>query len=227
MSRDSLNSNAMKPKTPYQKRIVELNKTVRPLPEEVIVWAKEYALHHPAVRRKNNVTVCAICGNAMVYSGTERNVKCLECGRHVQIIESETWKAIKGNIKGWFSTLEVIDGIQLQRTFEIRCRYYLDGRDHQYYIRELSRHWLSPQGEFAITALPRMMGQFLDCFPLVGKIELRGTSQMVYDYIVDNSELYPDLQLIPPLSELTYEDIHGTGSQSFIRDMIALANGKQ
>ena len=163
----------------------------------------------------------------MVYSGTERNVKCLECGRYVQIIESETWKAIKGIIKGWFSTLNVIDGIQLQRSFQIRCRYYLDGRDHQHYIRELSRHWLSPQGKLAITALPRMMGQFLDCFPLVGKIELRGTSQMVYDYIADNSELYPDLQLIPPLSELTYEDIHGTGSQTFIRDMMALANGKQ
>ncbi len=89
----------MKAKTPYQKRIVELNKTVRSLPNEVIVWAKEYALHHPAVRRKNNVTVCAMCGNAMVYSGSERNVKCMEYGRHVRIIESETWKAIKGNIK--------------------------------------------------------------------------------------------------------------------------------
>ena len=189
----------MKAKTPYQKRIVELNKTIKPIPEDVIEWAKEYALHHPAVRRKNNVTVCAMCGNAMVYSGTERNVQCIECGRHVRIIESDTWKAIKGNIKGWFSTLGVIDGIQLQRTFEIRCRYYLDGRDHQYYVRELSRHWLSPQGELAITALPRIMGQILDCFPLVGKIELRGTSQMVYDYIADNSELYPDLQLIPLL----------------------------
>ncbi len=216
----------MKAKTPYQKRIVELNKTIKPIPEDVIEWAKEYTLHHPAVRRKNNLTVCAMCGNAMVYSGTERNVQCIECGRHVRIIESDTWKAIKGNIKGWFSTLGVIDGIQLQRTFEIRCRYYLDGRNHQYYIRELSRHWLSPQGELAITALPRIMGQILDCFPLVGKIELRGTSQMIYDYIADNSELYPDLQLISPLSEQTYEDIRGTGSQTFIRDMIALVNGK-
>ena len=174
------------------KRIVELNKTIKPIPEDVIEWANEYALHHPAVRRKSNVTVCAMCGNAMVYSGSERNVKCMECGRYVRIIESEMWKAIKGNIRGWFSTLGVIDGIQLQRTFEIRCRYYLDGRNHQYYVRELSRHWLSPQGKLVITALPRMMGQFLDCFPLVGKIELLGTSQMVYDYIADNSELYPD-----------------------------------
>ena len=72
-----------------------------------------------------------------------------------------------------------------------------------------------------------MMGQFLDCFPLVGRIELRGTSQMVYDYIADNSELYPDIQLISPLFELTCNDIRGTGSQTFIREMLALANGKQ
>ena len=50
---------------------------------------------------------------------------------------------------------------------------------------------------------------------------------MVYDYIADNSELYPDIQLISSLSELTYNDIRGTGSQTFIRDAIALTNGKQ
>ena len=113
----------MKPKSSYQKRIVELNKTIKPLPEEVIAWAKEYALRHPAVRRKNNVTVCAMCGNAMVYSGTERNVMCLECGRHVRIVESDVWRSMRGVVKAWFSPLEVVADIQIHRTFEIRCRY--------------------------------------------------------------------------------------------------------
>lgn len=216
----------MKPKTLYQKRIVELNKSVGALPENIIEWAKENAITHPAVRRKNNVTVCSMCGNAMVYAEDSRIVKCMECGRTLRVIETDTWKSIKGTLKGWFSTLGFIDGLQVQRTFEIRCRYYLDSREHQHYIRELSRHWLSPQGELAITALPRMMGQFLDCFPFVGKIELRGTSQMVYDYIADNSELYPDIQLISVISEFTYNDIRGYGSQTFIREMIALANAK-
>lgn len=72
-----------------------------------------------------------------------------------------------------------------------------------------------------------MMGQFLDCFPFGGKIELRGTSQMVYDYIADHSEVYPEIQLTPPLYEsLTYKDIIGHGSQSFLREMIAIAAHK-
>lgn len=217
----------MKPKSSYQKRIVELNKTIKPLPEEVIAWAKEYALRHPAVRRKNNVIVCAMCGNAMVYSGTERNVMCLECGRHVRIVESDVWRSMRGVVKAWFSTLEVVADIQIQRTFEIRCRYYLNGRARKYDIRELSRHWLSPHGELAITALPRMMGQFLDSFPLASKIELRGSSQMVYDHIADNSALYPDIQLIPSLSHLSYENLRDTGPQTAIRDYIIRSNSTE
>ena len=85
----------MKPKTTYQKRIVKLNKSVEALSENIIEWAKESAITHPAVRRKNNVTVCPMCGNAMVYAGNARKVKCLECERTLQVIEADTWKSIK------------------------------------------------------------------------------------------------------------------------------------
>lgn len=216
----------MKPKTPYQKRIVELNRTVEALPENIIGWAKENAIFHPAVRRKNNVTVCPMCGNAMVYTGNARTVKCLECERTLQIIEADIWKSIKGTLKGWFSTLGVIDGLQVQRTFEIRCRYFMKDRKREYSIRELCRHWLSPNGSLAITALPRLMGQFMDSFPFNGKIELRGSSQMVYDYIADNAEINPDYQLIPPLSDsLIPEDILGYGRQTTLQKILKAANG--
>lgn len=212
----------MKPKTSYQKKIAELNCSVPPLAGNIIDWAKEHSLNHPAVRRRNNVTTCAMCGNTMVYAGDARNVVCLECGRHLQVLESDTWKSIRGQIKGWFSALSVVDGIQLQRTFEIRCRYFLDKRPHSYFIRELCRHWLSPQGELAVTALPRMMGQFLDCFPLAGKIELRGSSQMVYDYIADNASLFPEISLIPALQPNVDADLlFSKGTQTALRKSLS------
>ncbi len=212
----------MKPKTPYQKKIVKLNEDIPSIPEVIVAWAKENALNHPAVRRRSNITTCSMCGNTMVYAGENRNVVCLECGRKLQVVESETWKSIRGLIKGWFSILTVVDGIQLQRTFEIRCRYFLDKRPHSYFIRELSRHWLSPQGDLAITALPRMMGQFLDCFPLVGRIELRGSSQMVYDYIADNATLYPDISLIPSLDSIIDTDLLlSKGTQTALRQALS------
>lgn len=217
----------MKPKTPYQKRIIELNKSVIELPEDIISWAKESAIVHPAVRQKNKVTVCPMCGNAMVYAGDSRKVKCLECGRTLRVIENDTWKSIKGTLKGWFSTLGVIEGLQVQRTFEIRCRYSLRDRKHEYFIRELCRHWLSPEGELTITALPRMMGQFMDSFPFNGKIELRGTSQMVYDYIADNAEVYPEYQLITLLSDsLTSVDILGYGRQTTLQKVLKIVNNE-
>lgn len=217
----------MKPKTPYQKRIVELNKYVGALPENIIGWAKESAITHPAVRRKNNVTVCSMCGNAMVYAGNARKVKCLECGRTLQVIETDTWKSIKGTLKGWFSTLGVIDGLQVQRTFEIRCRYFLKDPNREYSIRELCRHWLSPDGSIAITALPRLMGQFIDSLPFNCKIELRGSSQMVYDYIADNAEVFPNYRMIPLLSDIiTPEDVLGYGRQTNLQKVLKIANGR-
>ena len=215
----------MKPKTPYQKRIVELNKSVGAISNNIIEWAREKAITHPAVRRKNNVTVCPMCGNAMVYAGNSRIVKCMECGRTLRVIEADTWKSIKGTLKGWFSTLGVIEGLQVQRTFEIRCRYSLRDRKHEYFIRDLCRHWLSSEGELEITALPRIMGQFMDSFPFNGKIELRGTSQMVYDYIADNAQVYPEYQLLPLLSDsLTPEDILSYGRQTTLQKVLKIAN---
>lgn len=206
---------------------MELNKSVEALPDNIIEWAKENAVTHPAVRRKNNVTVCPMCGNTMVYTGNDRMVKCLECGRTLRVIEADTWKSIRGTLKGWISTIGVIDGLQLQRTFEIRCRYYLKYRRQEYFIRELCRHWLDENGKLAITALPRLMGQFMDSFPFNGKIELRGTSQMVYDYIADNSVVYPEYQLIPLLSDsLTPEDILGYGRQTTLQKALKAARGR-
>ncbi len=211
----------MKARTAFQKHIAKLNDSVESIGDEVIAWAIENAIEHPAVRRKNNVMTCAMCGNSMVYAESARHVRCLECGRHVRVLESDTWKSIRGTLKGWFSTLSVVDGIQLQRTFEIRTRYYFNGRPHQHSIRGLCRHWVSLTGEVAITALPRMMGQFLDCFPFGSKIELRGTSQMVYDFIADNSVVFPKIQLLPLLDCLiTYDDLMKHGSQTYIREKI-------
>ena len=69
------------------------------------------------------------------------------------------------------------------------------------------------------------MGQFIDSFPFNGKIELRGSSQMVYDYIADNAEVYPEYQLIPLLSHsLTLEDIFGYGRQTTLQKVLKIAN---
>lgn len=227
MGRDSLNPVTMKRKTLYQKRIVELDKTIKPLGDEVIAWAKEYALRHPAVRQKNNATVCSMCGNNMIYSGMERNVRCLECGRHVQIIEEKTWDSIRGTLKNWFSVMEVIDGIQLQRTFEIKCKYNLKSCNHDYTVRELSRHWLSPEGEIAVTAVPHIMGQFITDFPVISSIKLRESSRMVYDHIADNSVVYPKSKFIDILAKsLPLENIILKDSQTVLRELIRIFNQK-
>lgn len=207
----------MKPKTEYQKKVVELNRKVNPLPNEVTEWAKENALSHPAIRKKNNVIHCLRCGNQTVYTTKDTHAMCLGCGRKVRIIDIDSWKAMSGTLKGWFSTVSVMEGIQLQRTFEIRGRFY-DRKPHLYKVRELCRHWLSPLLEIEVTALPRLMGQFLDTFPWNGNIELRGSSRMVYDYITNNSEVYPNMDLLDSVVDsLTLDEAKLSGALPAIK----------
>lgn len=205
----------MKPVTVFEKHIVELNKKLPSLEDEVLEWAKEAAVPHGAIRHKNNVVVCAHCKNAMPFDPGKSSAVCIECGRVVRIVDSDTWKRIRGTFKGWFSTLSVIDGIQLQRTWELKCRYYLDGREPKYSWREICRHWRVPDGTSAVTALPRVMGQVVDCFPFKGSIELRKTSRMVYDFIANNAAVYPSMELLPVYSCPNFHELmHTMGVQA-------------
>lgn len=71
----------------------------------------------------------------MPYDAEKTSALCLECGRVARIVDTDTWKRIRGTFKGWFSTLTVINDVQLQRIWELKCRYYLDGRKPQYACR--------------------------------------------------------------------------------------------
>lgn len=205
----------MKPVTEFEKHIVELNKQLPPLEDKVLEWAKEAAVPHCAIRHKNNVVVCANCKNAMPFDPGISSAVCLECGRVVRIVDAATWKRIRGTFKGWCSTLTVVDGIQLQRTWELKCRYYLDGREPKYSCREICRHWRISDGTCTVTALPRVMGQVVDCFLFKGSIELRKSSRMVYDFIANNAAVYPSMELLPVYSCPGFRElIHIMGAQA-------------
>lgn len=109
--------------TPLQTTISRLDKSLRSEDKDVCRRVVDKARPYMAIRQSNKVTVCMCCGNSMVYSGNERFVKCCECGRTVEIIEEEAWLSSKRSVQKYFATVDVVEGIQLMRTYDVVLRY--------------------------------------------------------------------------------------------------------
>ena len=88
--RTSLNDPAMR-LTPLQENMKRLDRTLPSENKKVAQWVIDNARPHIAIRQNNMVTVCFCCGNAMMYAGSTRYAKCLECGCTVEIIEEQDW----------------------------------------------------------------------------------------------------------------------------------------
>lgn len=105
--------------TPLQTTVSRLDKSLRSEDKDVCRRVVDKARPYIAIRQSNKVTVCMCCGNSMVYSGNERFVKCCECGRTVEIIEEEAWLSSKRSVQKYFATVDVVEGIQLMRIYDV------------------------------------------------------------------------------------------------------------
>lgn len=137
------------------------------------------------------------CGNCMVYSGNERFVKCCECGRTVEIIEEEAWLSSKRSVQKYFATIDVVDGIQLMRTYDVVLRYSAINRLKDVTINELCRHWITSDGRCEVTSKRRFMGTFITLFKSM-KLRLKSTD--VEDYLANHAVVLPEIRLLPELS---------------------------
>lgn len=183
--------------TPLQETVKYLDKSL-PSKEKIIErWAIDNARPQIAVRQNNLVTVCFCCANTMVYAGQDRYVKCVECGRTVEIIEEQDWLASKCMTSRYFASLEVVNGIQLMRTFEVIFRYSAINRLKDTSVREVCRHWITSDGRCAVTSLRRFRGFLI---PKAKSMKLRKGLTETEDYIANQAFVIPKMTLLPELS---------------------------
>ena len=150
-----------------------------------------------AIRQSNKVTVCMCCGNSTVYSGNERFVKCCECGRTVEIIEEEAWLSSKRSVQKYFATVDVVEGIQLMRTYDVVLRYSAINRLKDVSVHELCRHWITSDGRCEVTSKRRFLGTFITLFKSM-KLRLKSTD--VEDYLANQTVVLPEIRLLPELA---------------------------
>lgn len=183
--------------TPLQNTVSRLDKSLSSGDKEVCRLVIDKARPSVAIRQGNKVTVCLCCGNSMVYSGNERLVKCCECGRTVEIIEEESWLSSKRTVQRYFATVDVVEGIQLMRTYDVVLRYSAINRLKDVSVQELCRHWITSDGRCEVTSKRRFMGTFITLFKSM-KLRLKSTD--VEDYLANHATVLPEIRLLPELS---------------------------
>ena len=182
--------------TPLQETVKRLDKTLVPREKEIARWVIDNARPHIAIRQNNLVTVCFCCGNSMVYAGKDRYIKCVECGRTVEIIEEQDWLASKRMMSRYFASLEVVDGMQLMRSFEVILRYSAINRLKDASVHEVCRHWITADGRCVVTSLRKFIGLLM---PKPKSMKLRPGSTDTEDHIANHAVILPGVRLLPEL----------------------------
>ena len=182
--------------TPLQETVRRLDRTLAQKEKEVAVWVIDNARPHIAIRQNNMVTVCFCCGNTMVYAGKDRYVKCVDCGRTVEIIEEQDWLESKRMMSRYFASLEVVDGIQLMRTYEVILRYSAINRLKDASVREVCRHWITSDERCVVTSLRKFTGFLI---PKATSMKLRKGFTETEDHIANHAVILPGIKILPEL----------------------------
>ena len=182
--------------TPLQEAVKRLDSTLSSKDCEIARWVIDHARPHIAIRQNNLVTVCFCCGNTMVYAGKDKYVKCVDCGRTVEIIEEQDWLASKRMMARYFASLEVVDEIQLMRTYEVILRYSAINRLKDASAREVCRHWITSDGRCVVTSLRKFTGFLM---PKAKSMKLRRGLTETEDHIANHAVILPGVKLLPEL----------------------------
>lgn len=149
----------MKPRSGVERMFIGYAEELPPPRESVAKWAYRHCFKPVALwwkhRGKNNQEIwCQCCGHREPCDGwlamSLTKYVCPECGAICEVIDR---KVALSHHKSYVSTVEVHNGVQVIRTFEVSRSNYNDrGRTH-YGIVEVFQIWLLENGREIITSI--------------------------------------------------------------------------
>lgn len=163
------------------------------IPNKAVSWAVRNLIDHPAFRTSGYKCMCGDCGKTFDYKGKGKYVCCPHCGGRLKV--TDTMKR-KLETATYFSVLQVVDGLQVQRVFRLNATYQ-KGKAIKTEHDEVCRLWLNAQGKFAVTSHTRTTGYYLDSFSWSSDIELRPFTEVHWQ--LAGSNVYPHYSAIPEL----------------------------
>lgn len=206
----------MKPRNKYERQVAASNVKLTAIPTKAVSWAVRNLIEHPAFRTSGHKCTCGDCGKPFDYKGKGKIVRCphckamfgcgsaigassialtlhKHCGGRLKVTDTRKRK-IEASV--YFSVLQTVDGLQVQRTFLLNA-FYQKGEAMRTEHNEVFRLWMNAQGKFAVTARMRTTGYYLDNFSWCTDIELRRFSDIYWQ--LANNNIYPHYSAIPEL----------------------------
>ncbi|WP_237613077.1 zinc ribbon domain-containing protein [Paramuribaculum intestinale] len=184
----------MKAKSRFDRQVSASNARLTAISPKAIDWAYRNLVQHWAFRTPSGETACGECGHKFHHKGKSSFVKCPECGRLLKIKDTLKRKIEEST---YFSTLETIDGLQVQRVSLLSVTYK-KGKPKSVASVEICRLWLNANGLTTGTSKNRTLGHYLDSFNWASPIELKSGISETH-VIISNTYIYPRLTLIPEL----------------------------
>ena len=143
----------MKPRTEFQKRVVDVNGSLRIIDQRHFVEVYNRACEHIAFQNKQKTIICGDCGEVINKPKLNRKgeVVCPHCGKRLKPLDNRKWS----NKQSYY-----IMAIDSAKNFQI-LRYYLlhtyfrKGRAVRLESIEIFRIYIADDGQRAVCARMR------------------------------------------------------------------------
>ena len=183
----------MKPRNRFEKAVAASNGKLTALSPKAVEWAARNVIVHIAFRTSSHNCTCGDCGAKFDHKGKGKTVCCPHCGHRLQVSDTLKRKEVQS---AYFSSLEVAEGIQVQRVFLLRavCR---KGMKLETSCMEVCRLWLNAEGKMAVTSRARTLGWYVDSFNWCTGIDLKILSEV--HWVISDTYVYPRYKVLPEL----------------------------
>ena len=128
----------MKPRTKFEKTVAASNERLAAISSKAVDWAIRNVVKHISFRTSGHKCTCGDCGGEFDYKGKGKSARCPHCGHRLQTVDT---LARKNKEACYFSTLEAVDGMQVQRVFLLTVNYR-KGKPMEAFCNEVCRLWL-------------------------------------------------------------------------------------
>ncbi|WP_165043471.1 PcfJ domain-containing protein [Dysgonomonas sp. ZJ709] len=188
----------MKPKTKFQKQIVEASKKLPKITDTQIQWAYRNCIEHIGHKTTKSVITCLECNHAWTDTTIMEHCTCPHCNTKLKIEKTRKRTFLDYE---YLCIVTACEGFQVLRFFYIECKMK-KGEEPQYFHSEVVQRWVAPNGKYATMARLRPMGFYGHEWSWWSDLEIRPERSL---YNITPTEIYPQQKLIPEVQRSGYK----------------------
>jgi len=197
----------MIPRTKIQHYVWSLRNKLLPVTEKQKEYAFAKCLDHIGHRTKKGIT-CMDCGKFFTDSSQHKTATCPHCYTKIKVV---TTRKKKFSQTEYMALLDVVEGIQVSRTLEIKS-WHRAGEKAHVWVTEVFQHYFGIDNNTYLVA--RLRTSFMnDHFS--GDLEIRDHKNSdQYCYTVN--KVYPEYKVLPIFKKLGFKgNLHSVSPYRF------------